>query len=310
MDLKVLPLRFTLRAIDPLRFPPSGAANALRGLIGLTLRAAVCPPGCTPPALCPQRRTCPYARLFDPVPQNSPSGFLSPPRPYVLRALALSGRTVEPGETWFFDLYLFDTRPPHLAGPLLASLHAVSHEGIGLGRGRAELTRAEVLDGAAQPAHSLDVAAEPRILRLPLEPLREPVHRVRIRFVTPTELKLSGQTVSQAEFGPLFARLRDRISLLRALYGEGPLPVDFQALGRRAAAVRLVRSDLAFARASRRSSRTGQVHPLGGFLGEAEYEGDLREFLPYLKAGWWTGVGRQTVWGKGAIQTEILDPRP
>ncbi len=25
----------------------------------------------------------------------------------------------------------------------------------------------------------------------------------------------------------------------------------------------------------RRSSRTGQVHPIGGFIGEAEYEGEL-----------------------------------
>ena len=36
-------------------------------------------------------------------------------------------------------------------------------------------------------------------------------------------------------------------------------------------------------------------------MGEAEYEGDLTEFMPYLRAGEWTGVGRQTTWGKGAI---------
>jgi hypothetical protein len=52
---------------------------------------------------------------------------------------------------------------------------------------------------------------------------------------------------------------------------------------------------------SRRSGRTGQIHPLGGFVGEAEYEGDLTEFVPYLRAAHWTGVGRQTAWGKGAL---------
>ena len=52
---------------------------------------------------------------------------------------------------------------------------------------------------------------------------------------------------------------------------------------------------------ARRSSRTGQVHPIGGFVGEAEYVGELGEFVPYLKAGKWVGVGRQTVWGKGEI---------
>jgi CRISPR/Cas system endoribonuclease Cas6 (RAMP superfamily) len=54
----------------------------------------------------------------------------------------------------------------------------------------------------------------------------------------------------------------------------------------------------------RRSSRTGQIHPIGGFIGEAEYEGDLTEFVPYLRAAQWTGVGRQTVWGKGQVRVE------
>jgi hypothetical protein len=58
--------------------------------------------------------------------------------------------------------------------------------------------------------------------------------------------------------------------------------------------------------AERRSGSTGQTHSLGGFIGEAEYEGDLRDFLPYLKAAKWTGVGRQTVWGKGEIEVTKL----
>ena len=34
-------------------------------------------------------------------------------------------------------------------------------------------------------------------------------------------------------------------------------------------------------------------------MGSVEYEGDLTPFLPFLRAGEWAGVGRQTVWGKG-----------
>jgi hypothetical protein len=63
----------------------------------------------------------------------------------------------------------------------------------------------------------------------------------------------------------------------------------------------MTRCELRDEHASRRSSRTGQVHPLGGFTGEAEYRGELAEFLPYLRAARWTGVGRQTVWGKGEL---------
>jgi hypothetical protein len=56
----------------------------------------------------------------------------------------------------------------------------------------------------------------------------------------------------------------------------------------------------------RRSSRTGQTHGIGGFTGFAEYEGDLAEFLPWLEAAQWTGVGRQSVWGKGEIRLQRL----
>jgi CRISPR-associated endoribonuclease Cas6 len=85
------------------------------------------------------------------------------------------------------------------------------------------------------------------------------------------------------------------------MYGAGALPIDFFALGNRAAEVKLTSCDISLVKAERHSSRTGQTHSLGGFIGTAEYEGELAEFLPYLKAARWTGVGRQTVWGKGEI---------
>lgn len=102
-------------------------------------------------------------------------------------------------------------------------------------------------------------------------------------------------------FGILMARIRDRISTLRALYGAGPLEMDFREFGERAAAVRLSSRDVRHVDAERQSRRTGQRHPLGGFVGTAAYEGDLAEFVPYLEAAAHTGVGRQTVWGKGEI---------
>ena len=126
--------------------------------------------------------------------------------------------------------------------------------------------------------------------------------RVRVRFVTPTELKTEHQVADRPEFGILFGRLRDRIGTLRALYGAGPLEIDFRAMGERAAAVRMTRCELQRNEVDRLSSRTGQRHSLGGFVGEAEYEGELGEFLPYLRLGKWVGVGRQTVWGKGEIE--------
>jgi CRISPR/Cas system endoribonuclease Cas6 (RAMP superfamily) len=77
-------------------------------------------------------------------------------------------------------------------------------------------------------------------------------------------------------------------------------------MGEHAAAVKLTHCELKRADADRLSSRSGQRHPLGGFVGEVEYKGELSEFMAYLHLGKWVGVGRQTVWGKGEIEITEL----
>jgi hypothetical protein len=152
----------------------------------------------------------------------------------------------------------------------------------------------------------MTLAASPELLRLPLgvgSDGDQERQRLRIRFLTPTELK----GTAQPEFGVLMARIRDRISTLRALYGSGPLGLDFRAFGERADRIKMTRCELHAVQEVRLSKGTGQKHSLGGFTGVAEYEGPVAEFLPYLEAARWTGVGRQTVWGKGEITAEIIE---
>lgn len=139
-------------------------------------------------------------------------------------------------------------------------------------------------------------------MHMPLTPCADPIRAMRVRFVTPTELK----GAEQPDFGALFARVRDRVGALRALYGKGPLEIDFRAMGERAARVEMTRCEIQRVNAERTSRGSGQTHPLGGFTGVAEYAGELAEFVPFLEIARWTGVGRQTVWGKGEIVCEIL----
>lgn len=254
------------------------------------------------------RSTCAYARVFEPQAARGegPSGLADWPRPFVFRASHLDGRTILQEEPFYFDVHIFDTRDPALPYFVLAFAQ-LARDGLGPGRGRAELTAVDELD--------LNGAAVARVFdgdRFKMAELAPPiaseltdtagtVHRVRVRFVTPTELKSGRQLADRPTFGVLFGRLRDRISTLRALYGAGPLEIDFRALGDCAAEVRIVKCEVVWADVDRLSSRTGQHHSLGGFVGEAEYEGNLGAFLPYLNLGKWVGVGRQTVWGKGEL---------
>jgi CRISPR-associated endoribonuclease Cas6 len=207
-----------------------------------------------------------YARYFAPrqAAGSGPSGLADPPRPFVFRV---------PGPLEV-GMNLFLTREPAV-----------------------ELFTRVV--GELGTLISV-IGTEP--LRLSLCAPELQVCRLRVRFLTPTELK----GAEEPEFGILLARIRDRISTLRELYGDGPLAIDFKGFGERASRVTMTRCELVPIAAARTSRGTGQRHSLGGFTGVAEYQGELAEFLPYLEIARWTGVGRQTVWGKGEIAYETF----
>ncbi len=290
--LEFFRFRFHFRALEPVHFPRGKSGNAIRGAFGSALRdtasAAV------------------YARLFAPGAAlgESPGGLADWPRPFVLRAAALNGATFPVDSRFHFDVHVFDTRAPVL--PYFRQAFAqLAENGIGPRRGRVRLERIEQVDLVDRAQPVTDEPHPPAVIALDPDP--SPVGRVCLRFVTPTELKSDGVVAARPEFPVLFGRLRDRIGALRTLYGAGPLAIDFRAMGDRAAGVRLCRAELTWEHVERKSGRTGQVHPLGGFTGEAEYEGPLTEFLPWLHAARWCGVGRQTVWGKGDVR--VIAPR-
>ena len=301
VQLQFFRLRFHFEAVDPIRFPLATTANMVRGALGSLLRGVACTPRCS---AAQHDAGCAYARIFEPR-GRGPSGFAERPRPFVLRAHHLDGRSLDSGESFFFDVHLFDLTDA-VRSYFIQALSQLADEGLGAGRKHARLQSVEQISlddegrGCVWNGGKVAPMIEPSTLRLAGDGI--PVRSARVRFVTPTELKFQSTAAARPEFAILFARIRDRVSALRAFYGPAPLDIDFRAMGERASRVEMTRCELREEHARRRSSRTGQVHPLGGFTGEAEYRGDLAEFLPYLRAARWTGVGRQTVWGKGEIQ--------
>lgn len=220
-----------------------------------------------------------YARRFAPEYAGGPSGLRQAPRPYVFRAAQLAGTTVAAGAPFHFGINLFETRDQ--AVDLFANAFVDRF-------GPAQIENTEIL--------KLPIAGAAVGCCAP------PASRVRVHFLTPTAIK----GTDRAEFGPMLSRIRDRASTIRGLYGEGPFQLDFRALGERASLIRATHCDLNYVEVDRISQNTGYTHPLGGFTGVAEYEGDLAEFLPFLEIARWTGVGRQTVWGNGEIAWETF----
>jgi CRISPR-associated endoribonuclease Cas6 len=284
-------IRFVFSALDPIHFPPGQPGNILRGAFGNSFRGIVCSPDCPGARECPSRESCDYARIFEPAASaGGPSGLRDRPRPFVFRASYLDGKTIQDGERFWFDVHLFETRNPPLE-PLSLAFGRLAKEGLGPLRGRADL-----------------VSVEQRPISIALEANGQEARFLRVEFLTPTELKTGDRLAERPEFEMLFARARDRVSALRTLYGAGPLEIDFRAMGERAATIRMTRCKLRQVKVERHSSRTGQVHGIGGFVGAAEYEGALTEFLPYLEAAQWTGIGRHCGWGNGEFRLKVREP--
>ncbi len=327
--LSLFACRFRFRALDRIYFPPGKAANTLRGALGMALpqfsvtvaasdRAATVrerpvdlhprsrPDGCGSEELRAVRSGADFFKASDgrsSVAAHAPSGFADPPRPFILRTQALEAGAPshDAGSIFSFDIHLFLPDPSEIH-TIAAAFERYSSQGIGPAQGRMDLVSISTLSANRTETEFLSTGSAAHPIHLSLTPGSAPVSRLVIAFTTPTELKHESSLAAVPEFQILFARLRDRISALHTFYGPGPLEVDFKALAERARNVRLVDSGLEHQAVTRHSSRTGQRHPIGGFTGTAVYEGPLTDFVPWLRAGYWTGVGRQTVWGKGVVQ--------
>jgi hypothetical protein len=274
MVLPVLIRRHWLEARDDIRFPDGKAANALRGGFGNALRA-----GASPEV---------YRQIFEPrLPGSGPSGLADPPRPFVFRAAHLDGVEVGRHDDFYFDVHIFGE--PGIATAITSAIESLFESGAAVGRSKAKL-----------------VAVADRDVPISLESAGS-AQSVRVKFLTPTELKHEGRPWIQPDFSVLIRRIRDRVATLMSLYGPGSPPLDLQLFAQIAPLVRTVRADIDLREVVRTSGRTGQTHPIGGMVGEADYAGPLDAFLPYLHAAFYTGVGRHTVWGNGCIETEILD---
>jgi hypothetical protein len=304
--VRVCPLRFSFRADGPLSFPEGKAGNVLRGALGTILRQIVCVPNCHDSASCPEP-DCAYRQVFAPKLMSGPSGLSDPPRPFVLRATHLDGLRIAEGAAFSFDLHLFSQHPEAMPLMVLAMRQAFV-TGLGPGRSRVRLESVERI--GENGCSAMRLYADGRMLMVAPEFLSifddpQPGHceRLKLRFETPTALKQEGRILrDQAPFTLVWGRLRDRISALRLLYGVGPFAAEaFTSLNEGAVSVRTLKQDLKWNENRRRSSRTGQTHPLEGFTGTATYAGELSQFLPWLRAARWTGIGRHSVWGCGSL---------
>jgi CRISPR-associated endoribonuclease Cas6 len=319
--------------------------NMLRGAFGNAFRRLCCIPQCRDARSCPLAESCPYKQIFEPSPPPGAERLSKNqdiPRPFIFRPPPTTQTHFERGESFEFELVLIGRALEYIPYFVLA-FRELADVGLGLNRGRCTLdgvwsaatcrrfsdapTGAQYESGDKSPhskgsSGALVYSAEDQLFRSVkgidssewiesrIRELQSAIHNsqsaIRISFLTPTFIRANGQVIREPEFHHIFKRLRDRINALSTFFGDGPLDVDFRGLGERSEKLRRVAARFEWIDRARTSAKTGQRHELSGFVGEATYEGEIDEFLPWLALGELVHVGKHAPWGNGRL---IVDRR-
>jgi CRISPR-associated endoribonuclease Cas6 len=309
VTFQYLPLRFRFVALTQVAFGRWLPGNAIRSALGASLRQVACVAGCGEPTECRRGTDCPYSFLFEPKLESGPSGMRHPPRPFVIRARPLAGKTIASGKQFDFGINLFELRRPAIEW-LVDAFSRWKEDDQGPARSRVLLESVEVERPSGESqllfADGAFLEEKPEPVSLSLDSIGAvSANKIQIDFVSPTEFKENGSVVESPSFGVLMRRIGERAHALCAIYGDGQLSVDWPRFTKAAEAVRTTYCRGIHAAVKRISRKTGS-HPIGGFVGEMVYEGELSMFMPWLRIAEVTGVGRQTVWGKGEIRVRIV----
>lgn len=311
-----------MRLERPLAVEASHRGVLFRGAFGSAFRGLVCHDVTLECGGCELRGRCPYPAVFAPsastVEPDRPeiARLRDPPRPFVLRDPRPEAASLPPGTTLGLGLTIVGRAVKELPY-FVVTLRRLGEVGLGRERTRFHIERVRALDAAGVGAGEVTSDAGVARVGMPLtaSELTRPgdalARRVRVRFRTATDLRIGGAPAREApSLGTIVRRARDRASALAAFFGDGPLFDDAEgarALADAADGVRLVAAETEHAHSARRSSRTGQRHPLEGILGAALYEGErLAELMPWLRLAERLGVGKHTTFGLGHVEVDVV----
>ncbi len=126
-----------------------------------------------------------------------------------------------------------------------------------------------------------------------------PRDRLTLTFKTPTRIIEQRKLLHRPTFRPLVQRLHRRLRDLTRQFTATPWEFDFRQVMAQAEAVQVVEDHTRWVELDSFSTRLEASTPMGGFVGQVTFEGDLEPFLPWLVWGEIVHVGKDAVKGNG-----------
>ncbi len=299
-DLPVLRMDFRLTfKTDPARldWPPF----TIRGALGYALKRLCCTMSIADCAACPRRAECIYSYLFETPVALEARMFMAhdrAPHPFVIIPGAKMGNELG------FGIMLFGEAVRY-AGLFASAVLELADDGLGSRKARFDLQRITVTGdtrqvwepGMAEPTIVPGRLAEFLKNGAPPDPSRP----LELTLLTPLRLQVRRTLTRQPSFRDILAAGLRRISSVCLYHGGLTLDLAWRDILEEAARVQTLATVLTWQPLERRSSRTGQIMPSGGIVGNMTFAPGAHNFVEYLQPLTLMGLGKQTVFGLGRI---------
>ena len=316
--LKLLPLRFTLRARTPLQLPRY-KGSTVRGGFGTAFKQTVCVVEHRDCGRCLLRTTCAYPYVFDtPVPGDATRlrKYTAAPHPFVLLPPLEKKERYEPGECLHVGWTLIGKGAQYLPYFIYAFERLGAQQGLGRGRGRFTLEQVSWLPPRREP--ETIYVGQTQVLQdtfrlldvrdLATSPDAHETSRLTLHFLTPTRLVYQGSLTDTPAFHVIVRTLLRRLSNLAYFHCGTELQLNFRQLIDMAKDVMIVSRRLQWYDWERYSARQQVRMKMGGFVGRVTYAGNLAPFLPLLRLGAMVHIGKGATFGLGKYDVVVGHP--
>jgi len=310
--MKFSKYRFTIKPENQLILPHY-KGSTLRGGFGTALKYSVCVEkrkGCVQ---CVYRYKCIYSYVFEtPVPQEEKEGKRSKdeyvPHPFIIEPPLDKRQYYGIEDKLDFHLILVGRAVDYIPYIIFA-FEELGRLGIGKDKGKYSLEKVisinndrEILiyDGDSHIRDDFYVMDSAELVR---DAAQLNYHQVTFHFLTPTRIKNDGKLTIDIDFVIILRNLLRRLSRLAEVHCDEKWELEWKELIEMANdRVSTVSSGLKWHDWKRYSQRQGTKMKMGGFLGEITFEGELAEFMPFIKLGELLHMGKGTVYGLGKYE--------
>jgi hypothetical protein len=306
--MKLSKCRFVIKPQQQLILSPY-KGSALRGVFGLGLRDLLCPDIKRKCNECMAQDICVYSYVFETSILSEIRGQqkkIDAPRPFIIEPPLDQINYYGMDDRLAFHFILIGRAVDYIK-TCIKAFQERGDMGIGTNNGKYFLENVtsinkdieRIIFDANSYRDDCQIIESSELLN---EGTRLNSNRVTLRFLTRARIKYEGYPVTDLDFEIFMVNLLGRLESIARVHCDEKWEFDKIGLIKRSKDIRTIHNDLKWKELKRRSNRQNIEMKKGGLLGDITFEGELAEFMPFIKLGEFLHIGAGTAYGLGKYE--------